>query len=196
MSEKWIYSADLIREIKSVKPKESDWRKDNFEGYSLQEIRNRAALNVYNDIIYIVEKAPPSNVAPVVRGHWSKEMRFTEDFMGNRTYGFKCSVCGKIANALPFCGNCGARMDQEAQMTEEGMDIIYCEKCHKWFDANDEYDEILIAKKIGDIFKGLSFCQDCGSKLHKAINIMLRESESNGEIPEYDDHTVSGLLDD
>jgi DNA-directed RNA polymerase subunit RPC12/RpoP len=48
----------------------------------------------------------------VVYGHWSKELRFTEDFMGNRTYGYKCSVCGKLANRLPFCGNCGAKMDE------------------------------------------------------------------------------------
>lgn len=52
------------------------------------------------------------DVVPVVHGHWSKEMRFTEDFMGNRTYGYKCSICGKLANRLQFCGNCGAKMNE------------------------------------------------------------------------------------
>lgn len=60
----------------------------------------------------VIAKLSAANVAPVVRGHWSKEMCFTEDFMGNRTYGYKCSVCGKIANRLQFCGNCGAKMDE------------------------------------------------------------------------------------
>ncbi|MBO6301602.1 MAG: hypothetical protein J6N15_04125 [Ruminiclostridium sp.] len=58
---------------------------------------------------------PCTDVAPVVHGHWSKEMRFTEDFMGNRTYGYKCSVCGKLANRLQFCGNCGAKMDESEE---------------------------------------------------------------------------------
>lgn len=59
-----------------------------------------------------IDAEPTADVAPVVHGHWSKEMRFTEDFMGNRTYGYKCSVCGKLANRLQFCGNCGAKMDE------------------------------------------------------------------------------------
>lgn len=62
-----------------------------------------------------IDKLPAVDVAPVVHGHWSKEMRFTEDFMGNRTYGYKCSVCGKLANRLQFCGNCGAKMDESEE---------------------------------------------------------------------------------
>lgn len=64
------------------------------------------------EAIDIIDNIPPADVAPVVHGRWSKEMRFTEDFMGNRTYGYKCSVCGKLANRLQFCGNCGAKMDE------------------------------------------------------------------------------------
>ena len=69
------------------------------------------------EAVYSVELA---DVAPVIHAHWSKEMRFTEDFMGNRTYGYKCSVCGKLANRLQFCGNCGAKMD--AVSPEPGFD--------------------------------------------------------------------------
>lgn len=65
-----------------------------------------------------IDNIPAADVAPVVHGRWSKEMRFTEDFMGNRTYGYKCSVCGKLANRLPFCGNCGAKMGSEENGNE------------------------------------------------------------------------------
>ena len=67
------------------------------------------------EAIRIINEMPAADVAPVVHGHWSKEMRFTEDFMGNRTYGYKCSVCGKLANRLQFCGNCGAKMDESEE---------------------------------------------------------------------------------
>lgn len=66
-----------------------------------------------------IKNFPSADVAPVVHGHWSKEMRFTEDFMGNRTYGYKCSVCGKLANRLQFCGNCGAKMDEREDSDNE-----------------------------------------------------------------------------
>ena len=67
------------------------------------------------EAIEIIDNISPADVGPVVHGHWSKELRFTEDFMGNRTYGYKCSVCGKLANRLPFCGNCGAKMYEEEE---------------------------------------------------------------------------------
>lgn len=68
-----------------------------------------------NDFYVIPKDTPVVDAAPVVHGRWSKEMRFTEDFMGNRTYGYKCSVCGKLANRLQFCGNCGAKMDKREE---------------------------------------------------------------------------------
>lgn len=64
------------------------------------------------DMIDAVWDFLPADVAPVVRGHWSKEMFYTEDFRGNITYGYKCSVCDELANRLQFCGNCGAKMDE------------------------------------------------------------------------------------
>lgn len=72
-----------------------------------------------NDFYIIPKDTKPADVAPVVHGHWSKEMRFTEDFMGNRTYGYKCSVCGKLANRLQFCGNCGAKMNESEDNDSE-----------------------------------------------------------------------------
>jgi rubrerythrin len=74
---------------------------------------NGIADKTYEKAIEITETMDDADVAPVVHGHWSKELRFTEDFMGNRTYGYKCSVCGKLANRLQFCGNCGAIMDEK-----------------------------------------------------------------------------------
>lgn len=72
-------------------------------------------LRALDDVRLAINSEPAANVAPVVLGHWSKEMRFTEDFMGNRTYGYKCSVCGKLANRLQFCGNCGAEMSESEE---------------------------------------------------------------------------------
>lgn len=66
-----------------------------------------------------IDSLPSADVAPVIHAHWSKEMRFTEDFMGNRTYGYKCSVCGKLANRLQFCGSCGAKMDESEDSGNE-----------------------------------------------------------------------------
>lgn len=60
------------------------------------------------------------------------------------------------------------------------MDICYCEKCHKWFDINDEYDAILIAKKINEGYEMKHFCQECGKQIHDAITAMLKESEDSG----------------
>ena len=73
---------------------------------------SKETMEVLAAVLVNINHVPLADVAPVVHGHWSKEMRFTEDFMGNRTYGYKCSVCGKLANRLQFCGNCGAIMDE------------------------------------------------------------------------------------
>lgn len=56
------------------------------------------------------------------------------------------------------------------------MDLCYCEMCRKWFAAYDAYDEILIAKKAGAAYEARHFCQECGKKMHEAINGLLNES--------------------
>lgn len=61
------------------------------------------------------------------------------------------------------------------------MDICCCEKCNKWFDVNDEYDVILVAKKIGEGYEVQHFCQECGKQMHDAIKSMLKESEGTGD---------------
>ena len=76
-------------------------------------------LRSLDDVRLAISSEPAAHVAPVVHGRWSKEMRFTEDFMGNRTYGYKCSVCDKLANRLQFCGNCGAKMDESEDKNGE-----------------------------------------------------------------------------
>lgn len=83
-----------------------------YDVHKPEAVTMRQFATVITAIIEEISLIPNADVAPVVHGHWSKEMRFTEDFMGNRTYGYKCSVCGKIANRLQFCGNCGAKMDE------------------------------------------------------------------------------------
>ena len=60
------------------------------------------------------------------------------------------------------------------------MDLAYCEKCHKWFDINDEYDVILIAKKTNEGYEVQHLCQKCGKKIHDTIKAMLNESEDTG----------------
>ena len=57
------------------------------------------------------------------------------------------------------------------------MKLCYCEKCNKFFADYDAYDEILIAKKIGAAYEMQNFCQECGKKMHEAINGLLNESE-------------------
>ena len=57
------------------------------------------------------------------------------------------------------------------------MDLCYCEMCRKWFAAYDTYNEILIAKKTGAAYEVRHFCQECGKKIHEAINGLLNESE-------------------
>jgi len=60
------------------------------------------------------------------------------------------------------------------------MELCYCERCHKWIDIDDSYDEIAIGKKSGDrYYEMLHFCQECGKKMHKAIEEFLSESEDN-----------------
>lgn len=87
---------------------------EEFDGICAYDVSPDEAVNDFQDI---VDSCKTIDAAPVVHGHWSKEMFYTEDFMGNRTYGYKCSVCDKLANRLQFCGNCGSKMD-ESEETE------------------------------------------------------------------------------
>lgn len=62
------------------------------------------------------------------------------------------------------------------------MELCYCEKCNKFFADYDAYNEILIAKKIGEAYEMQHFCQECGKKMHEAINGLLNESEVNDNV--------------
>lgn len=64
-----------------------------------------------NDIKGMLRSIPAADVAPVVHGHWV-------DPFGQDPY---CSVCGfsyeheqgESAQTTDYCGNCGAKMDEE-----------------------------------------------------------------------------------
>lgn len=60
------------------------------------------------------------------------------------------------------------------------MYLCYCERCHKWFNLNDEYDEMrIIVKTDGRNYESRPFCKECGKKIHETINGMLNESEDS-----------------
>lgn len=105
-----------VWKIDEIKKSEESMSEYISRDYAMKEMhaivkRYQSPVETGLALCAMITGAPIADVAPVVHGHWSKEMRFTEDFMGNRTYGYKCSVCGKLANRLQFCGNCGAKMD-------------------------------------------------------------------------------------
>ena len=107
MSEKKYLDSDTAYDVDTL----TDWYINSVD--DSEPVWTQAHIDeLLNDFYVIPKDTPAADVAPVIHAHWSKEMRFTEDFMGNRTYGYKCSVCGKLANRLQFCGNCGAKMDE------------------------------------------------------------------------------------
>ena len=72
----------------------------------------------YDDVVHMLEDAPSLDVAPVVHARWIYYGDVNED--GNCEA--NCSACGAgdahrpdLKNAIPYCWNCGARMDGEAE---------------------------------------------------------------------------------
>lgn len=89
---------------------------DEFENYYYcSAARKGFDENIKNYEECKPEWCPLEEGVPIVHAQWSKEMRYTEDFMGNRTYGYKCSHCGNLAPRYSFCGHCGATMDEEVK---------------------------------------------------------------------------------
>lgn len=60
-----------------------------------------------NDFYVIPKDTPVVDVAPVVHGHW----KYEQD-EGHSIYTGECSVCGYRRRIDPFCGRCGAKMDE------------------------------------------------------------------------------------
>jgi rubrerythrin len=61
--------------------------------------------NGWYDALECVEKIPPADVRPVVRGRW---IPFTSEAAGDIWY---CSACGiGFAHHMNFCPHCGADM--------------------------------------------------------------------------------------
>lgn len=65
-----------------------------------------------------IKNAPAVDAAPVVHGRWIDDMYFDEPVT-------RCTWCnhgfakGHKAKRFPYCPNCGARMDQEADNAQE-----------------------------------------------------------------------------
>ena len=57
-----------------------------------------------------ISETPTADVKPVVRGEWVDKSGAVVYPFWDR---FTCSVCGKSADASPYCPNCGAMMSQE-----------------------------------------------------------------------------------
>lgn len=68
------------------------------------------------DSLMILRTAPAADVRPAKHGHW---IRGTEvDPTGS--HGAECSVCGGYTeDNSPYCGCCGAKMDDELQREED-----------------------------------------------------------------------------
>ena len=72
----------------------------------------------------IVSNLPAADVAPVRHGKW-KPVKYNACGSCGKSYGtyhFLCSACNHIAYSQPYrltyCHNCGARMDEEADLDE------------------------------------------------------------------------------
>lgn len=72
----------------------------------------------------IVSNLPAADVAPVRHGKW-KPVKYNAYCSCGKSYGtyhFLCSACNHIAYSQPYrltyCPNCGARMDEEADLDE------------------------------------------------------------------------------
>lgn len=61
------------------------------------------------DIYDMIKKEPAADVAPVVHGHWEKEV-YVDPYGADWTR-YHCSLCGRVEiKKEPYC-NCGAKMD-------------------------------------------------------------------------------------
>lgn len=57
----------------------------------------------------LIESVPAADVAPVVHGHWKKEV-YVDPYGADWTR-YHCSLCGRVEiKKEPYC-NCGAKMD-------------------------------------------------------------------------------------
>ena len=76
-------------------------------------------IDLMEEVCYTIKTAPALDVAPVVHAYWKK----TYDLIDGHD-GYECSACGYtkyfdhyaegIALCKPFCCECCARMDGEA----------------------------------------------------------------------------------
>ena len=77
---------------------------EEFNGVCVYDVSPDEAISDFCDA---VDNCPSADVAPVVHGHWKYERD-----EGHSIYTGECSVCGYRRRIDPFCGRCGAKMDE------------------------------------------------------------------------------------
>ena len=81
---------------------------------------NPAHAEGWNTAIQIINEAPAADVAPVVHGRWVDVGERYDDYDECFYSVFKCSNCGTAKEEYPtsnYCPNCGAKMDEEVNVT-------------------------------------------------------------------------------
>ena len=107
MSE-YIEKSELLETLKEFKPDINDFDWANAECEHIQNERYQAKLDMFMDLISIIERIPTADVIPVVHAHWIEAEQ--EGII-------VCSNCGhrefKIETRPGFCcRRCTAKMDE------------------------------------------------------------------------------------
>lgn len=105
MSE-YIEKSKLLETLEEFKPDINDFDWANAECEHIQKERYQAKLDMFMDLISIIERIPTADAIPVVPAQWTN---YYFHPCGNRG---KCSVCGEYNIPTNYCPNCGAKMDE------------------------------------------------------------------------------------
>ena len=66
-------------------------------------------------VLGVVKSLPTIDAEPIKHGHWVTTWnRYDKDGYVIQTRG-RCSCCNQSSDVLDYCGNCGARMDEETE---------------------------------------------------------------------------------
>ncbi len=123
----YIPRSTILEYLEESKPQLEDWRKDNGEGLSLQEIRYLAADNMYCELKELLENPRiVVDASPDVHGHW-------QELQTVRGYTYECSICkGHITYDehgeevfSDFCPYCSAILDEEVNEEDTGVKNEY-----------------------------------------------------------------------
>ena len=95
---------------------------------------------------------PSADVAEIKHGKW----------LDNHNSTFTCSVCGRKASKMDYCGNCGARMDGD------GVTVLNEELFEKLKKTIDNISDTTQKKLSKEEFYD-KFCSGCGSQRCEGI---------------------------